>query len=100
MNNIGEGCLLLNFTGTPINHKTIKNYGYEAEDYISYSFVSDKPSIDLYKTVPSKLSATNKSIIYYVNDLEQIINNKIWFESRKGKNDVIIDKNGHITSIN
>ena len=91
-----EEYLLLNFSKLTIACELISSCGFNVVDCISYTYISGQTTVDLYKIVPSRLAAINKDIIYFTNNFTQIINNKIWFESRKGRQDIIIDLCGNV----
>lgn len=91
--------LLLNFSKLTTARELIQSCDLNVSDCISYTYISGQSSVDLYKTIPSKLTSVHKSIIYFTNNFTQIVNNKIWFESRTGKQDLIIDLCGNVVYI-
>ena len=56
--------------------------------------------IQLYNLLDYSIVETSMPIIYFVDNFNLIINNKLWFNERPFKRDLIIDWNGNIIPIN
>ena len=52
--------------------------------------------IDFFKILPIKFCFSSENIIYFCESFTQIINNKLWYEMRKDKKDIILDLNGNV----
>ena len=56
--------------------------------------------IQLYNLLDYSIVETSMPIIYFVDNFNLIINDKLWFNERPFKRDLIIDWNGNIIPIN
>ena len=88
--------LVLNFSSLTEIFDILNKSKLKSKEAISYMHYSGLSKIDFFKILPIKFCFSSENIIYFCESFTQIINNKLWYEMRKDKKDIILDLNGNV----
>lgn len=85
-----------------INFSCIPDFGNVSDklliniyDSIKYTEFAEHENIELLKALPYFWLCYESDIIYLVNNVKAVRNNKLWFDMRKNHKDMIIDLSGN-----